>query len=57
MKIPREERVAKKIYVFKEMELKWVGGGGVQTKQPSVGRVWIFPRTTQSNSVYNITNY
>ena len=53
MEIPRERGFQKPCFLKESMRLKWnfqrVGGGGVggiQTKKPSVGGVWIFSGTT-----------
>ena len=48
MEIPRGRGVSKALFFEGKYDSKmefperWGGGGGVQTKKPSVGRVWIF---------------
>ena len=49
LEIPRGRGSQKPKFLKESMKLNWkfLGGGGVQTKKPSVGEVWIFSGTTQ----------
>ena len=51
MEIPRGWGVSKAKLLEERMGLNWKfqRGGGIQTKKPSVGGVWIFSGTTQSD--------
>ena len=55
--IPRGRGVSKALFLKESMTPKWNfrrgGGGGFQTKKPSVAGVWIFSGTTQSMRLMN----